>query len=498
MERLRADVLVLGAGLAGLRAALSCLRAAPGLDVLVVSLTGGPSGSSFANRNDALGVHVCLNDAEREAFVAEVAALNRGALLDPALTAIMAQEGEARLRELDALGLPFVRDDSGGLLDHPSCFSPHSRRAFLFRGLAQAHRRFRAALEALGCRFLGGHAVARIEMDRREALPRACGALLLPARPGASPAPRRAASRPDAPCAQATSPLAVEARAVVTALGGPARLFARTIAGPGVPGFGHVLLGMAGARLANQGYLQFLWGALPGGRFWSPAELGSGGWRIMPPLLDDAMAGFDPSEGVPVEELLPDLARLAGERAGHCPCAHGLPDAALDLELVRAMDADGSVLLLTPGSSPLAVALMAHASNGGALIDRDGGTGVLGLFACGECATGMHGSNRIGGAMVLATQVFGHRAGEAAARFSRDVPEGLASRGSQDFQEDAEERSRGLAWLGRGLTRHAAPMALAGAKGFAADIRRLDTARDWRLRLSLQAALGVLSGQGVV
>lgn len=64
---------------------------------------------------------------------------------------------------------------------------------------------------------------------------------------------------------------------------------------------------------------------------------------------------------------------------------------------------------------------MAHAGNGGAVIDAHGQTSVAGLFACGECATGMHGANRIGGAMVLATQVFGHRAGVAAARMAADA-----------------------------------------------------------------------------
>jgi len=473
MNTARADVLVLGAGLAGLRAALSCLRADSGLDVLVVSLADGPSGSSFANRNDALGIHVCRTDAEREAFTAEVAALNRGAFLDPGLLALLAQEGEPRLRDLEALVMPFARDEAGRLLGHPSCFSPHSRRAYLLRGLPQAHQRFRAALDALGCRFLHGHAAARIVLNQTGGARRTCGAVLVPAAGGA--------------------PLAVEARAVTAALGGPARLFARTIAGPGTPGFGHALLARAGARLGNQGFLQFLWGVLPGGRFWNPAELASGGWRIMPPAEEGSLAGLDVSEGVPPEELIPGLAPLAAERAGHCPLAHGLPDAALDLELVRALDRDGSALLLTPGSAPLAVAPMAHASNGGALIDQDGGTGVPGLFACGECATGMHGANRIGGAMVLATQVFGHRAGEAAARFARDAGGQEFPRQDMEFPEDPAERSQGLPWLGRGLSFHGVPGAVHGTRGFATEVRqRLDSARDWRLRLCLEAALGVL------
>ena len=50
------DILVLGAGLAGLRAAWAALEENPGARVAIAAPTAGPSGSSFANIHDRLGM----------------------------------------------------------------------------------------------------------------------------------------------------------------------------------------------------------------------------------------------------------------------------------------------------------------------------------------------------------------------------------------------------------------------------------------------------------
>jgi len=120
---------------------------------------------------------------------------------------------------------------------------------------------------------------------------------------------------------------------------------------------------------------------------------------------------------------LADIAALADSRRGHCPVAFGLPDAKLDLALLARRGPDGVVR----GPGAPAMALYAHAGNGGAKIDTHGRTTIPGLFACGECAGGMHGANRLGGAMALACLVFGARAGataadEAAADEARNLP----------------------------------------------------------------------------
>lgn len=53
-----------------------------------------------------------------------------------------------------------------------------------------------------------------------------------------------------------------------------------------------------------------------------------------------------------------------------------------------------------------------HAANGGIQIDKNGATGVKGLYACGEATGGMHGSDRIGGLSSANGLVFGRRVGK--------------------------------------------------------------------------------------
>ncbi len=59
-----------------------------------------------------------------------------------------------------------------------------------------------------------------------------------------------------------------------------------------------------------------------------------------------------------------------------------------------------------------------HFLMGGIAIDRDGATGVPGLFAAGEAAAGLHGATRLNSQGLTEGAVFGHRAGLAAAAFA--------------------------------------------------------------------------------
>jgi len=274
------------------------------------------------------------------------------------------------------------------------------------------------------------------------------------------------------------------------------------MAGPGTPGYGHGLLADAGASMGNLGFLQFMWATVPGKTFWQPAALGAGGYRVV--LSDGRERSVEDilshAPGT-AEEARPrrSFQDLCSSRAGHCPFGYGLADSALDLALASGLDDSGIVRLIQPDGAPLPLAPMAHASNGGALIDEHGQTSVPGLLACGECATGMHGANRIGGGMVLAAQVFGHLAGLRAARIARDSDGPGASGAIQDdflggFAEDAPEREEGLNWLATGLSRYAVLGGRAGFASFALEVRsRLQEARDWRLRLSLITGLGIVS-----
>lgn len=378
-----ADVLVLGAGLAGLAAARAALDASPGSLVAVAAPGGGPSGSSFANIHDRLGLHAPATGAERREFCREVLMLAPPGRVDETLVKILAEEALAQRHGLEALGVNFVRDDDGAVRLLPACFSPRSRRAAVLCDLAHAYRRLAGRVTALGGRLAPG--LTAVSLLQASPGARVLGAL----------------------CEDAGGALhAWPARAVVAAMGGPAPLFLHNQAGRGGTGTGHGILADAGAAMANTAYLQWMWARLPDRAFWPVWSL----FGENASLLD--------RQGHPIP--LPYTVRAdAASRADHCPLGHGLADAALDRFVLEHADEMGVAVIQASapggGGEPFRAALMAHAGNGGAVIDGHGRTTVPGLFAAGECATGMHGANRLGGAMVAACLVFGSRAGKAAA-----------------------------------------------------------------------------------
>ena len=465
------DVLVLGSGLAGLRAALSAKISYPEGRVTLVSTLAGPSGSSFANPNDAFGMQVCRTPEEQETFAREVFALASPGRVDPRLVTLLAEESESRFKDLQDIGVRFSRiPGASGDGGAPGCFSPGTRRAALVGNLAHVFDCFRRRLDALGVDWLTGWLVAALPATPGDG--RVRGALLF------------------SPEGQA---LAVRAGATILAIGGPAPLFARHLAGPGTPGYSLGLLHRAGVTLINPGFLQFFWSVVPGRAFFPMEKAFAADFSV-----ETATGIARPLLGHPEEELAP----LRASRASHCPCAYGLPDALLDAALAGLADADG-IVSLGQGNGLVQVALHAHAGNGGAAIDPMGHTDVPGLFAAGECAGGMHGANRLGGAMVTATQVFGARAGLAAAMeacLGEPLPgkqfQDLATRTLVALPRDPAARDHALAWLGRELARQAGPVPGPGLAALAQTLEEhLQHPTDWMLDLSRETALAIVQAQ---
>jgi len=89
---------------------------------------------------------------------------------------------------------------------------------------------------------------------------------------------------------------------------------------------------------------------------------------------------------------------------------------------------------------PMEVGPTTHYMMGGVRVDAESQmTEVPGLFAAGECAAGLHGANRLGGNSLSDLLVFGKRAGDYAARFAKEH-----SQGKVDPEELAEEERRAL------------------------------------------------------
>lgn len=378
MEILDTDILVIGAGLSGLRAACAALESRPHLRVSVATLKKGPSGSSFANRNNALGIQVPLTEREKNDYVEEALALAKPGFVKPDLVEIMVEESGEAYEFLQGLEVRFKGADVEPLR-FKGCFSS-VERAFVFEDLHHFYESFSAMFRSLGGHFLTGlRAVSFLADDDG-----VHGALFVD---------------------ESGNDIAVRAGAVIAALGGPAGMWKYNITGPAQSGYSYGMLERAGVKLGNAAFVQFMWADVKSGNFVPPGQL----FRKENRLVYKAESFYFGSMTSSNHE------EQFKQRNTHCPASWGLGDRDLDMTLASCRDEKGIVVMELGDGEWVEIAPMAHSGNGGALIDEFARTGVRGLYCCGECATGMHGADRIGGGMVLAGMVFGKRAGEHAA-----------------------------------------------------------------------------------
>lgn len=386
------DVLVVGAGIAGCEAALAAAES--GARVALASAGPTFSGSSFFPGTWGLGlVGPAGGHAGEKDLEAAILEVGRGMALPPLVHALVAGTGEA-VERLDARGVELRRAERAGERDFIPCFDCVHRS---WHGLARDS--YRRATDAA----LGRAGVERL--PRRELLDlvekdgRVCGALLA----GADGAAH-----------------VVGAGAVVLATGGFGGLFSRTLTMPDVSGAAAGVALRHGAQLVNVEFIQIMPGLVE---------------PVRDVVFNERTFRYARVEGVGG----PGAAELLDARGGHGPFTASLPDRAVDLALAAAGPAGAAVAYDLPNVLPefmqtyfdwfegtygrrpdrdVRIAPYAHASNGGILVDERGGTGVDGLFACGEATGGMHGADRIGGLSSANGLVFGAAAGWAAAAWA--------------------------------------------------------------------------------
>jgi succinate dehydrogenase / fumarate reductase flavoprotein subunit len=246
-----------------------------------------------------------------------------------------------------------------------------------------------------------------------------------------------------------------ESPAVVLATGGIGKSFKVTSNSWEYTGDGHALALRAGATLINMEFIQFH----PTGMVWPPSVKGilvtegvrgdggvlknTDGKRFMfdyiPPVFkgqyaeteeeaDKWLADNDSARRTP--DLLPrdEVARAINEEV---KAGRGTPHGGVFLDIASRMPADEIIRRLPSmhhqfkeladvdiTAEPMEVGPTCHYVMGGIEVDPDTGAAqVSGLFAAGECSGGMHGSNRLGGNSLSDLLVFGRRAGLGAASY---------------------------------------------------------------------------------
>jgi len=432
---LETDVLVIGAGGAGMYAALEAARAGANVILADRSLIGRGGATVMAQMTVAAALGEQTPD-NWEYHLADTLAAGRG-LCDEKLAAILCEDGPRRIREMDDWKVGWARED-GHIKqvqapghDRPRCVYVD----FLSTGPAVSKTLRGRLNDANGIRRIGDLLITDISVRDGEA----CGATALHISSGRI--------------------VPIAAKAVVIATGGLTRLYRRNSASVNMSGDGYALALRAGAELIDMEFVQFfpighlaprLVGMDP--IMWDPFRYKLGG-----KLLNAEMREFEGdyatrdtrSDGRYV--LTRDLATYAitkeveagrGTPAGgaYLSFRHVPPE-----EIRRAfgpvvdrLAANGIDL----AHQPIEVAPIAHYHMGGIRVDDMLETDIAGLFACGEAIGGANGANRLSGNAITESFVFGARAGHHAARRAkqRPMPSPEMTGGAIDFLRSAERR----------------------------------------------------------
>jgi L-aspartate oxidase len=432
-ERLHFDgVLIVGAGLAGLSAALA---AAP-RKALVLSAAPLLQGCSSAWAQGGLAVALSTDDSPAQHADDTVAA--GAGLVDRPMAELLTREGPAAVHRLAALGAPFDRDAGGHFAQ--SLEAAHGRaRVARVKG-DQAGREIMRAIAAAA--MAEPHVEIRTGARVRALLKDTAGAVR------------------GVLVEQAGVLSEIVAPATVLATGGLGGLYALTTNPRAVLGEGLALAALAGARVSDTEFVQFHPTAIALDA--DPAPLASEALRGEGAVVVDAEGASIMAGQHPLGDLAP---RDVVARAIHRRIAEG-GGAFLDArQAIGAHFPDEFPAVFTacmaggvdPRRQPIPVAPAAHYHMGGIVTDADGATSLPGLFAAGECAsTGVHGANRLASNSLLEAAVFGARAGKAAAAAVDPNTAPLPALPAPDLPEAALQTLRAAMSREAGVVREAA------------------------------------------
>lgn len=488
----RCDVLVVGAGGAGLRAAIAAHDTDARLDILLINKGPiGETGTTALAFSDRMAFHATLPHTEPvgpDAWKSHARDIHEmgGRVSDGDLAEILARRSRAAFEYLDSLGVPFVKDEQGRARQFVTDGSEYARACYtgpdtaaqieqaLLRRLRETPVRVRDDLMLADLAVGAGGVTGAVAVGLN-------GGKVL-----------------------------VAARAVALCTGGPGSIYDDTVFPPGMTGDGHAAAYRAGAELVNMEFIQIGVCEYHTGLACSGSVM-----RCVPRLMNQAGEEF-------LQRYLPhlkpaDIANLVFAKGASWPVSAEKPTHVIDVAVASEIARRREVSLdfsrnpegfawemlapehrarfeaeagapVTPGVTPLGrleqinapvvewlerrlirlrhgegllIAPKVQHFQGGIKINRRAETTVRGLFAAGECAGGQHGANRPGGNALLDTQVFGRIAGENAARRAararrrsddaalRSAHESLAAR-LADIRLAGRRSRRGM--QGRGVT----------------------------------------------
>jgi succinate dehydrogenase/fumarate reductase flavoprotein subunit len=456
---LECDVLVIGAGGAGLRAAIAAHEADPSLRVTLVTKGAlGHSGVTATACSDRMAFHATLPSTEPggvENWRHHADDIYRigGRVSDADLAATLAKDAEPAFDYLDHLGVPWARRADGSV---DQFFTDGSRYArACYTGPYTANHIEEALLR-------------RLRQSDIRVLEHCLVAELLVDEPGRAVVGAALLSEDDGQI------MPMSAKAIVLATGGAGQVFAVNVFPPDCTGDGYALAYRAGAELVNLEFIQIGLCSLKTGLACSGSMM-----RALPRLVNDREEEFL-SRYLPSGASAAEMFDLLFSKGASWPVSYNEPSHVIDIAVAREL-AEGRRVFLDYGVNPadlnlaqlsarvqnwyltvkqadvtsderlmdplgrlrhinapavewlaergirlangdrVEVAPAVQHFQGGVKIRTQAETSLSGLYAAGEVAGGQHGANRPGGNALLDSQVFGRIAGQSAAVYARSV-----------------------------------------------------------------------------
>ena len=395
------DVLVIGAGLAGMRAAIAAR--ANGSNTAIISKVHPVRSHSNAAQG---GINAALTDRgddwEDHAYDTVKGSDFLG---DQDAIEVMCKSAGRALIDMEHMGVTFNRDDEGRLGTRAFGGQRRARTFFVgdFTGQAMLHVMFEQLIKSGVRQYEEWLVTGLIHEDGQ-----VCGVTALEIKTG--------------------DIFAIRAKTIIFCTGGLGRVFEPSTNALIVTGDGMALSYNAGARLMDMEMVQYHPTTLAGsGVLISEAARGEGAY-----LLDKDGQRF-------MEKYAPNMMELAsrdvvsraeqieinaGNGVNGCvmlDCRH-LGEALINEKLSQIREIGIDLAGVDMAKEPVPIRPGMHYMMGGIKTDIDGLTNLPGVYAAGECAcVSVHGGNRLGANSLLDTIVFGERSGTHAAAASRDL-----------------------------------------------------------------------------
>src|SRR5687767_13345897 len=460
------DVLIIGAGGAGLRAAIEAANAGVSVGLICKSLLGkahtvmaeGGMAAAMAHNDDRDGWNVHFADTMRGGQY-----VNNWRMAE-----IHAKEAPDRVRELEAWGAVFDRTPDGRINQRNFGGHRYPRLAHVGdRTGLELTRTLQDHTVYLGVTVHMEHTVIQLLMDSG----RVSGVVAYDRERGRFHV--------------------FTAKAIILATGGVGRAYKITSNSWEGTGDGHALAYRAGAEMIDMEFIQFH----PTGMVWPPSVRGilvtegvrgeggvlrnSEGKRFMfddipdnykPQTASDPEEGWRYTQGDKTARRPPEL--LTRDHVARCinhevKAGRGSPHGGVFLDIAwikeKLPDAEAHIKRKLPSmyhqfkeladvditKEAMEVGPTMHYIMGGIKVNADTQESTIpGLFACGECAAGINGANRLGGNSLSDLIVFGKRAGEYAAAHARKhaavkVDDGAVDRAMKASLEPFERGAAG-------------------------------------------------------